>query len=118
MKLHELTIKQARELLKKGATSPKELTEAFLSRIESLDGKIKAFVTVTADEARSMADKALEQMDKGVRDPGVPDPPLSGIPLGIKDNMCTKGVRTTCSSKMLENFVPPYESTATGRLWE
>ncbi len=108
MELHELTIKQARELLDKGKTSPKELTEALLTRIEKLDGKVKAFVTVTADKARQMA-------EKGLRDPR---DPLAGIPLAIKDNMCTKGVRTTCSSKMLENFVPPYESTATGRLWE
>ncbi|KKL69019.1 hypothetical protein LCGC14_2119140, partial [marine sediment metagenome] len=108
MELHELTIKQAGELIQKGETSPRELTEAMLTRIEKLDGKVKAFVTVTADKARQMA-------EKGVRDPL---DPLAGIPLAIKDNMCTKGVRTTCSSKMLENFVPPYESTATGRLWE
>ena len=105
MQLNELTIKQARELLDKGDINPRELTDAFLSQIEQLDDKVKAFVTVTPDKARAQADTET---------PG----PLSGIPLGIKDNMCTNGVRTTCSSKMLENFVPPYESTATAKLWD
>ncbi|MCK4910117.1 MAG: Asp-tRNA(Asn)/Glu-tRNA(Gln) amidotransferase subunit GatA [Thermodesulfovibrionales bacterium] len=105
MQLYELTIKQAIELLKKGETSPKELLEALLSRIEAIDSKVKAFVTVTADEARAQLGNKT-------------DGALSGIPLGIKDNMCTKGVRTTCSSRMLENFVPPYESTATQKLWD
>ena len=115
MHLHELTIKQARGLLQKGDTSPRELLEALLTRIEAVDEKVKAYVTVTADEAREMADKANKTVTQGEK--GVMDP-LEGVPLGIKDNMCTKGVRTTCSSKMLENFVPPYESTATQKLWD
>ena len=105
MQLHELTIKQAIELLQKGETTASELLEAFLKRIETVDRKVKAFVTVTADEARTQMGKAAGG-------------PLNGIPLGIKDNMCTKGVRTTCSSRMLENFVPPYESFATQKLWD
>jgi aspartyl-tRNA(Asn)/glutamyl-tRNA(Gln) amidotransferase subunit A len=112
MKLHELTLKGAQALLKKGDVSPQELTDAFLTRIEKLDPKIRAFMTVTAEHARTQAEKIGTQAEKGAHGP------LGGIPLGIKDNMCTKGVRTTCSSKMLENFVPPYESTATQKLWD
>ncbi len=110
MQLHELTIKQAQDLLQKGETSPKELLDALLARIEKVDQKVKAYVTVTADEARQMAESASELNESKNA--------LDGIPLGIKDNMCTRGVRTTCSSRMLENFVPPYESTATQRLWD
>ena len=115
MQLHELTIKQAQDLLQKGETSPQELTEALLSRIEKLDDEIKAFVTVTSDEARLMAAKAA-RISTQAKEEGTGA--LRGVPLGIKDNMCTRGVRTTCSSRMLENFVPPYESTATQRLWD
>jgi aspartyl-tRNA(Asn)/glutamyl-tRNA(Gln) amidotransferase subunit A len=101
--LYRLGISEARELLQKGEASPGELLESVLGRIEDLDPKVRAYVTVTGDLARR---KALE--------PG--GGPLAGIPLAIKDNMCTRGVRTTCSSKILEGFVPPYESTATRKL--
>ncbi len=103
MDLYRLGISEARELFAKGEATPGELLESVLQRIEKLDPTIKAYLTVTGDLARK---RALV--------PG--DGPLAGIPLAIKDNMCTRGVRTTCASKILENFVPPYESTATQKL--
>jgi len=103
VELYQLSLAKARHLLDKGEISSKELTEAVLARIESQDGKIGAYVTVTADKAREMAKDGRTG-------------PLAGLPVAIKDNMCTKGVRTTCSSRMLEKFVPPYESTATEKL--
>jgi aspartyl-tRNA(Asn)/glutamyl-tRNA(Gln) amidotransferase subunit A len=101
--LYRLGISEARELFRKGEASPGELLESVLERIEALDPKIRAYVTVTGDLARRRAPE-----------PG--EGPLSGIPLAVKDNMCTRGVRTTCSSKILEGFVPPYESTATRKV--
>jgi aspartyl-tRNA(Asn)/glutamyl-tRNA(Gln) amidotransferase subunit A len=103
MELYELGISEASELLSKGEITAVELTDAVLGRIESVEPKVGAYNTVTPQLARTMAASGASG-------------PLAGIPIAIKDNMCTKGVRTTCSSKILENFVPPYESTVTSRL--
>ena len=105
LELFRLGIAETRELLEKGEVSPAEVLDSVLGRIEAVEERVKAYVTVTPDKARQMSASGK-------------DGPLSGIPLAIKDNMCTKGVRTTCSSKMLEEFVPPFESTATTRLME
>jgi aspartyl-tRNA(Asn)/glutamyl-tRNA(Gln) amidotransferase subunit A len=105
MELHTLGIAEARALLDKGEVSPRELTEAVLARIEAVEPRVGAYVNVTADRAREMAASAR---------PGL----LSGIPIAVKDNMCTRGVKTTCSSKMLANFTPTYESTVTAKLLE
>ncbi len=104
--LYWLGITEAITLLRRGEVKPSELLEACLQRIRALDGRIRAFVTVTEEYALSR----LEEIN---RDGGGL---LWGIPLAIKDNICTRGVRTTCSSKILEGFVPPYESTVTERL--
>jgi aspartyl-tRNA(Asn)/glutamyl-tRNA(Gln) amidotransferase subunit A len=101
-----------REQLQRGEVSARELTDHHLARIEAVDPSVHAFLEVTSARARADADRI-----DVARAAGDPLPPLAGVPLAIKDNLCTKGVRTTCSSRMLEGFVPPYESTVTDRLW-
>ena len=101
-----------REQLQQGEVSARELTDHHLARIEAVDPSVHAFLEVTSARARADADRI-----DVARAAGDPLPPLAGVPLAIKDNLCTKGVRTTCSSRMLEGFVPPYESTVTDRLW-
>ena len=101
-----------REQLSRGEVSARELTDHHLSRIEAVDGTVHAYLEVTAERARADADRI-----DALRAAGEALPPLAGVPLAIKDNLCTKGIRTTCSSRMLESFVPPDESTVTARLW-
>lgn len=110
MKLHELTITDAHALLMKREISSRELTRAVLDRIEAVEPRIDAFITVTEDSALEQADRA----DRAIREGTVS--PLTGIPLALKDLICTKGVRTTCASKILETFVPPYDATVVDRL--
>lgn len=93
--------------------SSKEITEAYLENISKTDSEIGAYLTVTAESAIAKA----EETDKRIA-AGEKLGTLAGIPGGIKDNMCTKGVKTTCASKMLENFVPCYSSTAVEKLNE
>jgi len=110
MKLHELTIEQASDLLKNKEIASVELTRAVLDRIEAVDGKVGAFLTIDADGAMAQAEAADHRLAKG------DTAPLTGIPMGIKDLICTQGLRTTCASKMLENFIPPYDATVISRL--
>lgn len=104
MELYTLTLAQAHDLLKRKEVSSLELTEAVLDRISAVDPNVGAYVTVTADRAREAARLADENIDRGEIHP------LTGIPLGIKDVLCTKGTRTTCGSRILESFVPPYDA--------
>ena len=105
-------IAEWRGQLSRGEVSARELTDQHLSRIAAVEPSVHAYLEVTAERARADADRI-----DALRAAGEPLPPLAGVPLAIKDNLCTKGVRTTCSSRMLESFVPPYESTVTERLW-
>jgi aspartyl-tRNA(Asn)/glutamyl-tRNA(Gln) amidotransferase subunit A len=111
--LEHLTVAQALDKLTKKEVSSRELTEAYLNRIEALDGTLKAFMTVTRDEALAAA-AAVDAKRLNNEHVG----PLAGVPMALKDNMCTKGVRTTCSSKILHNFVPPYDATVVEHLRE
>jgi len=108
--LAELTIHQARELLKGRQLSSVELTRAYLDRISKIEPEVQAFVTVT-DE---LALKQAEAADRLLADDNAG--PLAGIPVLIKDVMCTRGVRTTCASRILENLVPPYDATVVEKL--
>jgi aspartyl-tRNA(Asn)/glutamyl-tRNA(Gln) amidotransferase subunit A len=103
LELYRLGIAETRALLEKKEVSPPEIVESVFGRINDVEGRVKAYVTLTPDRCLHMA----ESGNGG---------PLAGIPLAIKDNMCTRDVATTCSSRILEGFVPPYESTATSRL--
>ncbi|MBI5198595.1 MAG: Asp-tRNA(Asn)/Glu-tRNA(Gln) amidotransferase subunit GatA [Nitrospirae bacterium] len=110
--LHTLTIHHASELLKSREISSRELIESIFSRIDKTEKKIKAYVTITSDEAMKAseeADRILHDSRFTVHDSRL----LLGIPLAIKDNICIDGIRTACSSWILENFIPPYESTVT-----
>jgi len=105
-----LTIHEAHRLLKTKQLSSVELTKACLERISQVEPKVHALVTITDELALRQAQKADELIAGGDTNP------LTGIPGLIKDNMCTKGIRTTCSSKILENFVPPYDATVIEKL--
>ena len=107
-----LTIHEARGLLDRREVSSVELTGAALERIDQVDGRIGAFVTVTRELALDQAGEADRRIAAGDA------APLTGIPMQLKDNMCTRGVRTTCSSRMLESFVPPYDAAVTEKLFQ
>jgi aspartyl-tRNA(Asn)/glutamyl-tRNA(Gln) amidotransferase subunit A len=109
--LSQLTIHEMQAMLATRQASATELVRSVLDRIGRLDGQIRAYMTLTED-------KALEQarsVDRLLAE-GAPLPPLAGIPLAIKDVICTKGVRTTCASKTLESYEPPYDATVIRRL--
>ena len=110
MNNHHLTINEAHRLLKTRQLSSVELTQSCLERIHQVESKVHALVTITGELALSQAKKADRLIASGDMNP------LTGIPVVIKDNICTKGILTTCSSKMLENFVPPYDATVMERL--
>ena len=105
MDIKRAGIRRLRKALDNREISAKELCTEYLSRIEAIDGRLKAFITVTKDEAQQMAEKAQQRIDEGRASM------LTGIPIAVKDNICTDGIRTTCASRMLESFVPPYDAT-------
>jgi len=113
MDLCRLTIHELHDLLVKRRITSREATEAFYNRIRQVEGKIGAYLLLTEEEAFRQA----EEVDRKIeRREEVGD--LAGIPLGIKDILCTKGIRTTCGSKILENYVPFYDGTAVKKLKE
>jgi len=108
--LISLTLAQARDALRKKDFSATELVEAYLAALEKARA-LNAFVLEAPEHARAMARVSDDRLAKGEGGP------LEGVPLGIKDLFCTEGVRTTACSHILDNFVPPYESTVTANLW-
>ncbi len=105
------TIKKLHQQLVSKERSAQEITQETLERIASLEPKVKAFLSITSDYALEQAQQVDHKIAAG-EEIGI----LEGIPIGIKDNMCTKGIKTTCASRILDNFVPPYESTVTQKL--
>ncbi len=108
MELHQLTIHELQELLSRKETSALEITQSIFTRIHAVDDQVRAFITLTEEEALANAREIDKQGEYGR---------IAGIPLGVKDIFCTRGVKTTCASLILENFVPTYDSTAVGRLF-
>jgi aspartyl-tRNA(Asn)/glutamyl-tRNA(Gln) amidotransferase subunit A len=114
LKLHSLTISEVRDLLDRKEISVKDLVKSIYGRIEAVENRVRAFLATTEDKALKMADEVQGKIKEETRKKEF----LLGIPLAIKDNICTKGILTTCSSKILSNFIPPHESTVTSRLIE
>ena len=104
------SIRDMRAALDEKKISSRELAEEYLKNIRSRDGEIKAYITVTEEGALKQADEAQKLIDAGEQKP------LTGIPLAIKDNICTENFPTTCASRMLEGYRPPYSATAAERL--
>ena len=107
-----MDFKSYRNEINSGNSSVKELVIDFIDKVNNLNPKINAFTTITEEKALQQA----EFIDKQITD-NSKLPLLSGLPISIKDNLCTKGIITSCSSNMLRNFVAPYESTVTKNLW-
>ncbi len=111
MELTKLTATALSAAIKDGRTSVKEALDAYFDSIKRQDGEINAFITLDEEEAYKSAERIQKKIDKGES-----LSPLSGVPIAVKDNICTKGLRTTCASKMLEDFTPAYEAEAVKRL--
>ena len=107
-----LTVHELVEKLNKNELSSEKIVKAYKARIEDKEKDVKAFITTTLDEAEKEAVKADEERKSGAKSG------FAGVPIGIKDNLCTNGVKTTCASKMLENFVAPYDATVVEKLKE
>jgi aspartyl-tRNA(Asn)/glutamyl-tRNA(Gln) amidotransferase subunit A len=111
MNIAALTLLEAHEKLRKREISSTDLTEAILRRITETDDRVHAYITLCRDSAREQAKRADERFSDGTS-----KDPLLGIPIAIKDNFLTHGVRTTCASKILDNFISPYDGTVVAKL--
>ncbi len=112
MELYSLSVEEALTAIDRGEISPVELTDAIFKRIEAVEDKIHSFVTLDKENSLIQARRTEDKIRRNIKQP------FAGIPVAIKDNICTEGIRTTCSSKMLENFIPPYDSTVVKKLKE
>lgn len=113
MELYHLTIEEVQARFQRGELSSRELTEALLRRIEAVEGSVHAYITLTPEAALKQSREAdLRRAEGGDL------PPLLGVPLALKDNLCTRGTLTSCASKILSSFVPPYDATVVRKLKE
>ncbi len=111
MPLYQLTAHELHEKLKSREITSAELTQSVYNRIDAIEGQIEGYITLTKETALQQAEAADAGFQRGDE-----MPPLAGIPIAVKDVICTKGVLTTCGSKILGNFVPPYDATVTTKL--
>ncbi len=112
MELNGLTIHELQEKLKTGQASAIQITESVFNRINAVEERVHSYIRLMKDEALVQAKKADEDIKKGAIKP------LTGIPIALKDIVCTKGITTTCGSHILHNFVPPYDATVVEKLRE
>lgn len=113
MELYSLTLSEIAKKIKEKEVSIKEVLDSVFARIDKVEGKVEAYITLTREEAYKRAEDLQKRIDAG-EDIGI----LGGVPIAIKDNICTKGIKTTCASKMLENFIPIYDATVIEKLKE
>jgi aspartyl-tRNA(Asn)/glutamyl-tRNA(Gln) amidotransferase subunit A len=116
--LTDLTLTQSLLSLRNGECSSLELTQAYLERIDRLDPALHAFLTLVPEHAREQARQADQKLKAWRLAPETPLPPLLGLPVAIKDVLCVKDIRCTCGSRILENFVPPFNATVVEKLLE
>ena len=112
-KLYSLTAMQMKDLLEKKEVSSVEITKSVIDRIEKTDKDIQAYISYNFEDALKKAEKVDEKIAKGEA-----LGKMAGVPVAVKDNMCTRYLRTTCASRMLENFVPPYDATVVKKLYD
>ena len=112
MKPNELTIHELQEKLRNREITSVDIVEATFAQIDRVEDNIRAYITLTKEEALIQAAKADQEIKNGTGGP------LCGIPLALKDTLCTEGIKTTCASRMLHNFVPPYDATVVQLLKE
>ena len=112
----DLTLSQIAPALRRGDFSSRDLTQSYLERIARLEPDLHAFITLTPDQALTQADEADKRLCEWRANPDENLPPLLGVPIAIKDVLATKGIRTTAGSRILDDFVPPYNATVVQRL--
>jgi aspartyl-tRNA(Asn)/glutamyl-tRNA(Gln) amidotransferase subunit A len=112
MELYQLTIHELQEKLKNREISSEEITASVFRRVDAVEDRVRSYITLMRDSALEQAKEADLRIKKGESEP------LTGIPIALKDILCTKGVTTTCGSKILHNFIPPYDATITRKLRE
>ena len=111
MDITELTVHELQEKLRNKELTVTEIMQAYVNRINEKEKDVQAFITPLTEEAMKQAKETQAKIESGEVKGD-----FAGLPIGIKDNMCTKGVKTTCASKMLENFVSPYNATVVEKL--